>query len=735
MISEEESGSVAPGAAVLPSKTDGTPVQPLRGWLRKLRRRRPSLSPQAMVVLAASLVRGVVGRLPQPEDEEPSSYVAVRSNLRMALRVVNVFHSDGVLTAVCKILERGDGKTSSRLKQVWEQAQRLRKERGEAKVEIAEMMSLLRKFGDYLSADAGQAPPSLHVAQRKQTKGRTPPQRDEQIHAYCSGAREVYLPPSIATTKFRRLNELMFFYLLAHEIGHLAVGSFDFQLKNVLARSVKRLLARRRRDGHEPPPRRVASAELSAKLKAEGIDIHQVRRGKTPDLIWVFQHFATPRIARDLFNALEDARVETYIREYWPGLAEIASVHEPFYATHHYPSPKLVSAWANFLNGIAAIATGRLFPHEIAAELEPTFAQARTIVERFLEKPNATVYDSTLATMQILELIENEASPETQIALESTETEICDSGERWEISLEEQLYRAERARQEQQSKDLSIDGLRAGGPERDWDEPGEWTREVVAADRKGEVRYKDDAVLVVQRKFEPYLATRPLELPAWHFPGTGAPAEWVKRRHARQWSPDGAEIAEDRLATFWAELQRGQVTSSIFYDAKRREPNLEVVVLVDLTISMETRHQTLSGRSSADAAVQIVRWLAHNLRNRRVPLRVFGVHDGGRRPVAMYEVSAQSDAALAALHPIGIGGCRLGACLRAIARRPLPAGRRRMVFALTDGASIYSSPGTAESLIHQVAKKNCPNCSRRHDCTVEPRKPVTGIVSMESADF
>ena len=230
-----------------------------------------------------------------------------------------------------------------------------------------------------------------------------------------------------------------------------------------------------------------------------------------------------------------------------------------------------------------------------------------------------------------------------------------------------------------------------------------------------------DVVRVRERKFKPHRKAYPSHdlaavlLPRRFF-SSGLSKQSSAKPHLSANPSDS--FAMDRVPEFIATMVTGQRPASKIYYDRGRTSRRRISIVIDLSVSMETRSPKLPVlpiQMAISAAQEIEKVGARN----QIEVDTYGLHDGGRQPVSLYSVErGQVDR----LHSLGVGGARFGAAIRLLSNMPNTLDADHLILLFTDGCPAYLKQGN-DSLVQKVNKHNCKACQLRaigrRGCSVE----------------
>lgn len=686
----------------------------LSPWRKQIiKRRGPGIELVVDQLLAHRVARGHITGAP----------VATRSLLRFAARICATFPSEPVVSAVFDSLDDNDPLES--LKFVNAEAGRRRKSRQEAAVDTASLLPELEAVLGYLSRSADYPAVPIRIASTDGMDRSTV--LGESILAYTDSTA-LYLSPRIATSPHFELSQAFAVYIVAHELGHLIAGSFDYDPKSKHAKRVEKSFA-------EWPEKADEIDDLIEMLKAKGVKVEGLYNRAQSGMQSLISRLSHPHIARSLLNALEDGRLERQVvQPIWPGLAAIHQLHDRVTKDACEPSDRFLRPLTRLINAICFYATGR----ERDIQLEPAhrrvFEQAARLIDFQMRQLGESLYDSLSTLARIYKLIEP--------VLQSLPTEAGQMNAAAEQNLsllEIELRHAENSIEA--FPDLELDELLVGEDPPATDE-GVMADELLfsGSSKAGAPMVDHNSVQVIER-----VASAPrqpntfneLHLP---FPALQSSNRWQSSTNARSWSSDGPRIANHRLAMYHAASLAGAGdTVQIAYKPQRLAKTLSVTLLFDLSISMEMPRKRLNGQTPISRAIEIGNWFYHNLADQDVDVEVYGGIDAGRRPVKLVRYPGSREEIFADIEPVGFGGFRLGPMARALPHfRQQHASRRidrHALIVFTDAAGLYLQRRDMSPLLADLHQNCCRTCRRRHNCTFEGAAPDSHLKNSNFPDF
>jgi nitric oxide reductase NorD protein len=209
--------------------------------------------------------------------------------------------------------------------------------------------------------------------------------------AFRSGLRQfpttdgetIYLPESADRFDWREQNFQMFLVMTAHQAGYLEFATFTFALATV----VGRLVAAGRVSN---PEAWQASSSQSASVRS--------------DFERFFAGFPRPSVARDIFYCLEDGRVDYLLRQTYRGLAPHIEriIRDGLAARPPLTGRPLWSAALEVLLHLCCVGSLALKVPRVVVPL----ARFMRGVAAHVRRPQATVYDSAVGTVEVYRLLE-----------------------------------------------------------------------------------------------------------------------------------------------------------------------------------------------------------------------------------------------------------------------------------------------------------------------------------------
>jgi hypothetical protein len=209
--------------------------------------------------------------------------------------------------------------------------------------------------------------------------------------AFRSGLRQfpttdgetIYLPESADRFSSREQNFQMFRVMTAHQAGYLEFATFSFDLATIVG-GVEML------DG---VPDLVAWRQTSSQLGSPRSDFERF-----------FAGFPRPSVARDIFYCLEDGRVDYLLCQTYRGLAPhlIRMIQDGLASRPPMAGRPL---WAAVLEVLLHLCCAGELSIHIPPLLVPLARFLRGVAE-CVRQPQATVYESALATIAVYRLLQ-----------------------------------------------------------------------------------------------------------------------------------------------------------------------------------------------------------------------------------------------------------------------------------------------------------------------------------------
>lgn len=144
----------------------------------------------------------------------------------------------------------------------------------------------------------------------------TPEVGQEPRPTVSEDGRTILLPRLLRRYPTREENIRLYTVMTAHEAGHLEFGTYSLSLEELadLVAAVRLRYARETRDGRD--------ARDASEVPVGSVPrVSPVAQNTVVSLADLFALYPQPRLMRDLWTVLEDARVEYRLRREYPGLA------------------------------------------------------------------------------------------------------------------------------------------------------------------------------------------------------------------------------------------------------------------------------------------------------------------------------------------------------------------------------------------------------------------------------
>jgi nitric oxide reductase NorD protein len=255
----------------------------------------------------------------------------------------------------------------------------------------------------YASALAGQ---SLSV----RPLAELPPAFRSGLRSFpTTDGETIYLPESADRFDSREQNFRMFLVMTAHQAGYLEFATFNFALETVIGRL---------RAGGGVPNLEAWRASASQPASPRS------------DFERFFSSFLRPSVARDIFYCLEDGRVDFLLRQTYRGLApHLERIIQDGLASR----PPLAGRplWGAVLEVLLHLCCGGRLSLKLPPIVVPLARFLHGMAER-VRQPQATVYDSAVATVEVYRLLEQ--LPNVRVAAlddASIDGEVVTLGEAW----------------------------------------------------------------------------------------------------------------------------------------------------------------------------------------------------------------------------------------------------------------------------------------------------------------
>jgi hypothetical protein len=629
-----------------------------------------------------------------------------RDQFRFATRLLERFPTQRSFDALVEALNAHDLASTRELMKSFLVAEKVREaNRSDGVVVGKSVLDSLKAFANYLKKLFGMRfPPPIEFQHNDDA------QSSGELVAHTDGS-SLTLPAEIAIASpenvrgdiatAQMVNFYCYLYLVAHEQAHLALGSFDIDFASEKGGHLTLALGEERCERAKEALEDLDSilvTELPIHFWIEVIENPKERTG----IADLFVHFENPSLASFIYNCLEDMRIEHWLKANLNGIFEI---HRLFDALRHEefgPPAQLNSAHANLMNGILQHATGIAGSVHIIERYSKPFEKICHIIDTQVQK-DSDAYDSALSMIKIVDILEKEA-PETVGSFQTTPARVS----LWEIAIRrsQELDRAD-------GSDLSANGeeIEPLEPNGIGDLYSEWTP-------KGLVQ---NAVRVIPKKFRYPANTESLTELDIPFHWRPTYRNTLQSEGRRKWSESGQEIDDELVPDYFASLRAGS-PFNINYDNRCRKMPVEIHVLIDGSISMETPRKSLVGKSSFYRAKQIAKWMERQSRQLGLPFQAYIGVDGGRDGVHYDRIAS---GAIDHVMPVSFGGFRAGALIRHVLSQPRGYRVRRSVVVLTDGAPTYLLH-TEENKpkIESLQEHGCFSCSIRNRCVNEVAVPI-----------
>ncbi len=277
--------------------------------------------------------------------------------------------------------------------------------------------------------------------------------------------KTVYLPSAIAEFDTEEMDFRLYKVLAAYGAGQIEFGTFDkdtpqlraaftdlSDLYSATAEQIDAFSLAGYIEDVQKGERALSDAELREEIRK--------RRKKMPkgsDYRAVIELFPEPRLARKIFTTMENARIDSRLRQSYRGLRkdldlmqEFLQRNRPFIFDVPYHQVPFELLFQITLCG-GATDDARSFYGQIVAEIE-------TVVDEYLRMKEATVADSLFATSRVYNLFQNitpEQTQETDAESEEEKSEFAYDDKHSEEGLtEEKVKHEERPQTIQDLRDL-----------------------------------------------------------------------------------------------------------------------------------------------------------------------------------------------------------------------------------------------------------------------------------------
>ena len=200
----------------------------------------------------------------------------------------------------------------------------------------------------------------------------------EGHHLPLTDGDTIYLPDHLAKHSSHDENFGEYKVLAAHQAGYIEFGTFDLDLDALMDHSAIAALARK--NGGAKPAPLVSHYEL------------------------FFRLFDDPRLARDIFFAVEDGRVDFRLRKKYRGLAgDLAKV--ALDALDGRSSPSALPLREALVEGLVRLSVTGQIEESLPEDVMPIYRRVCGMFSPVLNR-NATVDDSAVATARIYLLLD-----------------------------------------------------------------------------------------------------------------------------------------------------------------------------------------------------------------------------------------------------------------------------------------------------------------------------------------
>ena len=254
--------------------------------------------------------------------------------------------------------------------------------------------SAIRRLGFYQVGISGRTEMALCSA------GEFGEENDKRF-IFCTDGNTVYLPESIGIFPRDELNYLVYKTGLSHEIGHIEFGSFGLDLEKI--REVLVFLERMYyQDSDRFWEQQVKAAFIRLEKEDRGEELSDFER--------FFLWFPCRRVAVEIFNLVEDTRIDTILCRTYSGL------EDDFTWINDLVWPKRPSlASLDPLGQVLEVLLQREYWGRTRDPVAPRIAAFADRMRPFIEKvkrPGATVEDAAWATAHMYVMLDEFLGPD-----------------------------------------------------------------------------------------------------------------------------------------------------------------------------------------------------------------------------------------------------------------------------------------------------------------------------------
>jgi hypothetical protein len=230
----------------------------------------------------------------------------------------------------------------------------------------------------YASALAGQ---SLSVRPRAEL----PPAFQSRLRRFpTTDGETIYLPASADRFADRQDNFRLYLVMTAHQAGYLEFGTFSFALDELLPR--------------------LGGALAWQDATSQGVSSSPQLTSLRSSFERFFAGFPRPAVARDLFYTLEDGRIDYLLCQAYRGL--MPWVHRVIDEALAWRPPLAGrSLWEAVFEVLIHLCSKGTFPLKLSPVLAPLARFLRGVAAQ-VRRPQATVYDAAVGTVEVYRLLE-----------------------------------------------------------------------------------------------------------------------------------------------------------------------------------------------------------------------------------------------------------------------------------------------------------------------------------------
>lgn len=530
---------------------------------------------------------------------------------------------------------------------------------------------------------------------------------DDENNSFSASTdgKRILLPHQIEVddgSENSEINVLILMFLCFHEMQHFGVfgarGTFDFSFETPQGAILLERLRSRATTFRHNLANWDGATVFRKVLEQEGIEADQEQPALSHLQAFTFFH-SNPQLVHWIMNLFEDLRLDAQARLCGMGeLQEITNRMSSRGFRHHcrYTSQELFS-----MHLVAAVRDPDLKMPK-PTEYNKIITEILDIIEEFKSLPFAEMSPETSATFtcRVYEVLEGVPNGESIINESATP--------RTDVSLTEIMIRRQVMGMSNARNGDSSQGGEHLRRKPDKFVPGK--RQVDEFDYD-EVELKKDAVTIREKVFKPWRTALPQYRLAQFRPWQ--PLSKAMRLSSRNsgsiLSHIGSEMSIEMASSFLAEAATGRKPrQGLFLDKGNFSSRAHISIAIDLSVSMEQRKPNLPALPM-QMVIDSVSRIAEACQRFKINLDVWGVHDGGRQPVKMYQIDRGD---LGNIHAIALGGARLGAAVRYLNGRFNPNSiDRHVIILMTDGAPAYVQTGSDD--LFESVKQNCRLCQLR----------------------